>query len=500
MANELQFRSTVVAIKKEVTQNTIVAPTAATNFLPILGDFDVSASFDVITSEEVLNSIGEPKPTLGFENPTAAISLYLKHSGVEGQAPNWAPLLESLLGATSTAAAEYNTIAASTTSLVKVDVGEGASYERGEALLVKDGTNGYAIRNIASITGDDLTLAQNLAFAPAVGVNLGKSLLYKPANTGHPSLTVWDYHSNGGAKQVVGGARVVSMAASIAAGGAIQGNFSLEGVEFYFDPFIISATNKFIDFNDGGVKVASVPVGTYKDPYSLAAAIQTAMDSISSDTIICVYSDVTRMFTIASNGIAFSILWLTGANTANAIHTTIGFSAAADDAAALTYTSDVAVTFTAPFTPTYDSVDINVAKDNQVLLGAAGDISCFRAKTLNINVGHDHTKVDDICATSGRSGSLFTKRTVTIDVVSYLELGQAEEFKKFRANDAVIFTFNFGKKVGGNWLPGTVGNIHMPTATISSFKIGNDGGIVTLEMQLKGYVSGGLDEIYFNWL
>lgn len=500
MANELQFRSTVVAVKKETTQNTIVAPAAATDFIPILADFDVSPSFDVITSEEVVNSIGESKPILGFENPTANVSLYLKHSGTEGQAPNWGVLLESLLGATSTASTEYNTVAASTTSVIKVDTNEGATFERGEALLIKDSTNGYSVRNISSITNDDLTLAQNLSNAPALGVNLGKAILYKPANSGHPPFTLWDYHSNGGAKQVIGGTRAVTLAASIGAGGAIQGTFSLEGIEYYYNPIIITSSNRYIDFNDGGVKAAAVPVKVYKDPYELAAAIQTAMDAQSSDTITCTYSDATRLFTIATNGVTLSLLWNTGTNTANGIHTTIGFSSAANDTGATSYSSDSAITFGASYTPTYDPTDINVAKDNQVLLGSATDVSCFRAKTLNLNITHDHTRVDDICATSGRSGSLFTRRTVTIDIVSYLELGQAEEFKKFRNNDQVAFTFNFGKKSGGNWTPGTVGNIHMPTATISSFKLGNDTGIVTLEMQLKGYVGSAGDEIYINWL
>lgn len=507
MANELQFRSTVVAIEKETVQNTLVAPTGATSFIPILNNFDVSPSFDVIETEEVLNSIGVPKSTLGFENPTAAVSLYLKGSSVEGQAPNWGALLESLLGAKVTAAVEYNTIAASTTSLIKVDVGEGVNFQRGQGILCKDSsmTNGYQVRNVLSVSNDDITISQNLPSAPGVGIDLGKAILYKPADSGHPSLSLWDYHSNGGAKQVISGARAVSMAASVNAGGAIQADFSLEGIEYFFNPITITSANKWLDVKEAGGELnASIAEKTYKDPYDLASAIQDALNGVCVAAITVTYSDSTRKFTIASGGAVFQILWKTGVhgsdNTDTHIGTTLGYLDNADDTAALSYASDSAITFTAPYTPTYDATDMNVAKDNQVILGTASNITCFRSSSININISHDHTKIDDICATSGRSGSLFTKRTVTIDVTSYLELGQAEEFKQFRANDAVAFTYNFGKKSGGNWVPGTVGNIHMPSATISSFKIGNSNGIVTLELQLKGFVTSGLGEIYFNWL
>lgn len=629
MANELNTRSTVVAVTKEVTQNTLVAPSSGADFIPILDNISVEPAFDEIQSTELVNSIGKGKPTKGAENPVATVSVYLKHSGVEGQAPNWGPLLESCLGAKSTAAAEYDTIASSTTTLLKVNTGEGASFERGEAVMVKDSsmTNGYQIRNISSISGDDISLAQALPSAPTSGINLGKAILYKPANSDHPSLSLWDYRANGGALQVVGGGRAVSLSSSIAAGSPIQADFSVEGIEFYFDPFIISSINKWIDFNEGGSELnASIAEKVYKDPYDLASAIETAMNNVATATITCAYDDSTRKFTLTSNGATFqllfktgvhgsdntdthigtiigfadtadltaaltytsstaasfsayyenpamivsatnkfidfneggaeinvtlteatyatpyalaehiqtamnaaataniickynnstkkftfvsdgatfAILWKTGVhgsdNTDTHVGTLLGFSDAADDTAALTYASDTAITISSGTTPTFDSVDMNIAKNNQTLIGGVNDYVCFRASELTFNVSHDHTKIDDICATSGRSGSLFTGRTTIVDVKSYLVQGQAEEFKKFRANDQITFTFNCGQKSGGNWVPGTAVNIHMPTATISSFKLSDSNGLVTLEMTLTGYATASQDEVFINFL
>jgi len=65
MANELNTRSTVVAVTKEVTQNTLVAPSAAADFIPILDNISVEPAFDEIQSTELVNSIGRGKPTKG---------------------------------------------------------------------------------------------------------------------------------------------------------------------------------------------------------------------------------------------------------------------------------------------------------------------------------------------------------------------------------------------------------------------------------------------------
>lgn len=504
MANELQTRNTVVAIKKEVTQNTLVPPSATTDFIPILDDLSVTPAFDTIESAEMQASIGKTKSIKGFENPTANISLYWKGSSVEGQAANWDELLEALLGAKSTATTEYDTVAGSTASILNLGAGEAATFEKGEAVMVKDSslTNGYQIRNILSIDTmlDKLTLSQNLPAAPQIGSNLGKALLYKAANSGHPSLSIWDYRANGGILQVMGGSRPVSLSASITAGDAIQAQFALEGVEYYYDPIIVGATSKYIDFNDGGVKAVSVAEKAYKDPYELAEAIQAAMDAASTDTITCTYDDATQKFTIATNGATLTLLSNTGVNIANAIWTKIGFSVAADHSAALSYPSDTAVSFAASYVPAFDATDINVAKNNQVLIGTATEISCFRASAMTLNIGNTHKKVDDICATSGRSSSLFTGRDVSVDVTFYPTTGQAEEFKRFRNNDEVMFTFNFGRKSGGNWVPGTAWNIHFPTAVISNLEITDEDSLVACNMTLTAFVKDGNPEIYINQL
>ena len=90
----------------------------------------------------------------------------------------------------------------------------------------------------------------------------------------------------------------------------------------------------------GGEENVSVAAKSYKDPYELAAAIQTAMNAATADNITVSYDDVAGKYTIASDGVTLSLLWNTGTNTAETIGAKLGYSVAADDTGATSYEAD----------------------------------------------------------------------------------------------------------------------------------------------------------------
>lgn len=485
----INYRATVVAIKKESSEGTPVLPDGATNFIPIQDDFALTPSFDTLENSELKNSLGPAKPLLGLENPSATFSLYLKNSGTAGTAPNYGPLLESIFGSVDDAGVEHNTVAASTVSVVKVDSGEGATYQKGQLLMIKDPVNGYSIRPVYSISTDDLTLAFNLANAPGTGVNLGEAVMYRPTTSGHPTISLWQYLGNGGAIQGLAGGRVSEASIEFPAGEYINVSYTIAGTKYYFNPIEITSSNKYLDFDDGSEKNAVIAEKVYTDPHELAAALQTAADGLSSDTITVVYNNATGTFTIASDGSSLDLLWNTGTNTANTIGTTLGFLVAADDTGALTYTSDAAVSFAAPYTPTFDSADPLVAKNNLVLLGDATDNVCFAASTVSVSVSNEIAPILSICSESGKSGSVVSSRAATISVTALLEQYDADKFRRFRENDETRFMYAFGEKSGGNWVPGKCGAVYTPTATITSFDLADEEGLVVLTMELAAFVN-----------
>lgn len=497
----LQNRASAFAVVPEVTEGVPVAPSAAGQYLPIQDDIDLVPEFEVLENAELKNSLGKSKSILGSESPTGSSSLYLKHSGVVGQSPEAKELYTAIFGATATVGTEQLTTAASTVSAI--EMASVTDLERGMALLLKHASNNHEIRVVDSIATTTITPSFDMDNAIATGRGTGEGVLYKPADSGHQTVSLWHYVANGGAIQMVSGARPTELGISFEAGQLINSSWSFEGLEYYFNPIEIVAADIYIDFTDDqGTVAAILSADMYKDPIELADAIATAMNAVTSETITCVYSSATGKYTIAtSTSVVFSLLWNTGTNTANTVADKIGFLTAGDDTGALTYTSDNAISFASPQTPAFDDSDPLAAKDNEVFIGDADDNVCFKASTVEFSLGVPKTDIQDVCSVSGKSGSLPTERTVTVSVSTLLEKYEADNFKRFRNNDETKFQYNFGTKSAGNWNAGKSGAIYGPTMTITSFNLTPADGLIQLDMELTSYVnSAGDGEVYLSFV
>lgn len=498
-------RSSVMAVMEESTEGTPVIPSGASDYTALQDGFDVDPAFNVLETTELRSSIGVSKPILGLEQPTGSFAHYIRHSGVEGTAPDFNLFLKAAFGAETAQSTQRTTTTGSTTSVVELAAG-GSDYARGKAILVKDGTNGYSIRPVHSVSSNSLTLGFNLTAAPASGVSLGKYVNYSPVNSGHPSLSIWMYRGNGGAIEMLSGARVTELSVDINAGEIINGSFSLAGVKYHYDPINILSTDTKLDFLDNvTTRVATIAVGLYRDPHELASALQTSMNSLgSANTFTVSYSDIganAGKFTISSTGSTLSLLWNTGANTANTVGDKIGFSTAADDTGALTYTSDNAQSWVSPYSPSYDSADPLVAKDNELLIGDSDDTVALCAQSASINMALTRQEIACVSAVSGVAGSIISQREVTVDVVALMERHDVDKLRRFRSNSDTRLLYNAGEKVGGNWVAGKCVSFYMPSASIPEFKLGDGDGLVTVEFQVKAYVdSSGNGEFYLNFL
>lgn len=498
-------RASVFALKEETTTGTLIAPAGASEFIPLRQDHGQEATLEEIETDELLNDIGASEPTTGKETPSGSHNMYIKASGTEGQAPEAGLLFESCLGGKSVAATEYNTVSGSTTSVINVDSGEGATFEEGEAVLVKDGTNGYSIRNIESISSDALTLNFALDNAPGTGVNLGQAILYKPTATGHPSFSAWLYHANGGAVSAMSGCQASSITIEAPAGQPVTASVSYEGISAFHNPFIIGSSNNKIDFtDDGGTVAATLTSGSYKTPIALATEISTQMTAASvgsgDNTITCTYSSTTGKFTIASDGSTLSLLWNSGANTANTVGGDLGFSVAADDTGATSYVGDSAIDLTAPYTPTYDDQDVIIAKNSELVIGTSTENICRSANNVSITIDRPNTDVDDICAETGVSEKLAESRSATMTATLILQQYEASLFDKFINSTDVSVMFNTGKKdASGNWVGGKCFNFFMQKAKITAHTIGGD-NYITVELSAKGFVTSTKKDCYINFI
>jgi hypothetical protein len=502
-------KANVMAIKKETTPGTLVAPASGTDFLALQPDFELTPNFETLENSEIRASIGMAKKIQGLEKPQGSFSHYLKHSGVEGTAPETSDVLESAFGSTVSNGTQRLTTVSSTVALLKLASG-GSDFARGKAVLIKDPTNGYQIRPVHSVSTNDLTLGFKLAAAPATGLGVGKCVNFSPANSGHPSLSIHSYRGNGHLYEALVGALVGEVTMQAQAGQLINMNFAFQGTKYYFNPITIGATDIKLDFDDGSARVATIAAKIYRDPFELATALQDAMNAAgSSDTFTVTFlgDDAVHAganagkFVIASSGASFSLKWNTGANAANSIGDQIGYSLASDDTSALTYTSDTALSYAAPYTPSLDSSDPLAAKYLEVMLGDDVDYTCFCAQEVNWTLTNTVTDVLCICAESGVDQKKVTAREAKVTVRALLPKHEADKFRRYRANSDTRFAFNFGSRSGGNWVAGQCGNLYLPSATISKFNMIDLETLIGIELELTSYVdSSGNGEVYLNFL
>ena len=315
-------------------------------------------------------------------------------------------------------------------------------------------------------------------------------------------MTLWHFLGNQGAIQMMAGAKVTEGSFTFSAGELINAAYSLEGTGSFFDPIEVTATDTKLDFtDDSGTLVATITAKTYKHPADLASAIAQAMNDASPETYTVLYSNSTGKYTIATSTSAlFSLLWSSGANTANTIGDVIGFDIS-DDTGSLNYDGDSAIDWSSPQNATFDTADPLVAKNNFFMVGDSTDNACFEASSVEITISNEKRDILDVCAESGKSGSIFNQRTATISITAVLEQNDADFFRRMQENDETKFQYNFGEKSGGNWVAGKSGCISSATAVVSSFEAPDDDGLIAANIELTTFVdTNGLGEIFIAFV
>jgi hypothetical protein len=494
-------RASIFAIKKETVLGEYVEPTAGAEFVPLRPGNELSYEPESLENDEVLNDIGTSKSFTGKEVVKGKHAAYLKHSGVEGQEPEVGLLYESIMGSKQITAVEPVTIAASTVSVLKVGAGLGASRRVGEALLIKDGTNGYSIRNIAKIVGDDLTLNFVLGVAPAAGVNMGKAVSYLPVAQGHPTFSTTKYLGNGFAKECSAGNTVTECSITTEANGFGEVEFAFEGTNYLFNPLEVTALNKYLDLtDDDGTIAVSIPEKIYKTPIQLADALESALNSLSTQTYTVKYDNNTGKFIIASSTTALlSLLLNTGVNAANSIGTLLGYTVAADKTGALTYTSDNSLVYTTAVVPSFDVADSIVIKGAELMIGDQSDNLTIHAQSVKLSIKKEVEDVDDISAETGIMEKIPTGRSAEMTVTAVLKKHDAALLDALLKNKGISAMLNAGPKTGGNWIPGKCWNAYLQSCTVSKYTTGGD-SFIQVDMTLKGYVTSTSKDIYLNFV
>lgn len=500
-------KSQVIGFIKEDTDGQLKELSAGTDFVKMRSGASLTGAVETVASDTlVAGSIGASKSYVIKQSPAGSFPMYLKHSGVEGQAPQGSIILESCMGQLITAGTEYSTSGSSSagSAIARASLEMGSNqeeqFQKGQAVLIKDGANNYSIRNVYNVdsTGNQLDLSYNLISAPASGTALGKACFFKPG-TSHPSFSAHHWQSLTGSayKQAVAGCKTSSFGLTFPANNFAEVSAEFGGTKFYFNPIAI-ASNKYLDIVDTGGTIEVVLSEGIYSPIELAAEISSKASAASADTISCVYSNSTGKFTLAG-GATFSLLWNTGDNAANSVGQALGFSVAANDTGSTSYVSDNAISFDTALTPSYDTSDNLIVKNNELFIGGFADNICVKASTASINVSTPKTDVSSICAANGILESVILSREVTFSATILLEKYQVKYVDSLLNNNEVSICFNAGEKLAGNWVPGKCVNVWLPQASITAAPVADQDGYQVFNIEATAFV-GALEDIYINFL
>lgn len=522
-------RTSVMGFIEETSEGELKDLSSGNQFVPLREGFSFDGAVETLDSDElVAGDIGMTKSFVSKEAPTASFPKYYKHSGVEGQAPEHSVLIKSAMGSQVVAGAEYSAAAGSVAgdSSVRASISMGSDQEDnfaiGQALLIKDGTNGYSIRNVHKVdsAGNKLDLNFNLANAPAVGVALGKSISFKGSTT-HPTFSAHRFQATGSDsafKNAMAGCRTTSMGFEFPAIGFAECAFEFAGIKFFYNQVRVSAGNKFIDFTDDvGDRLATLSEGVYRTPHDLAKEVASKMTAASvgsgNDTYTCVYDDITGKFSLKSDGTTFSLKWKTGTKGADNTNThagdILGYADTADDTGATLYVSDNKQSYgpghngadvSAPIVPSYDSSDNLVLKGAQLLIGDKHEISCRKATSASFSISTPKTDVPSLCAENGIDSSAILSREATFSATLLLQPEEVGLFDKFVNNTTTQLMFNAGVKSAGNWAAGKCINLWMANASITAYPIADSDGYQVVNIEAKAFVSGDRSDVYINFI
>jgi hypothetical protein len=147
---------------------------------------------------------------------------------------------------------------------------------------------------------------------------------------------------------------------------------------------IVTGFNDKIDFNRGGVKVATIAAGNYATGALLGAAIVTALTAADGATTwTCTYNAGTKIFTIGGSA-NFILLFATGANIATGTGKDLGF-AVADTANAVSQVAGLASYHSREFIlfdfGSAQAVTLGIAHKHN--LGATGTITLYGKTASN---------------------------------------------------------------------------------------------------------------------
>ncbi len=232
-------RNVKVALEKESTQGTYVAPQTGDSYVRVLADgLELTPSKEQLDRNVLGLGLSKLNPRQGLKSVSGTIPVYMKSGDTAGEAPEYGVLIESLLGISKSSASSTSKTG-HTSSVVEIEDADISKYAVGDIVVIKE-SGSYHISPISEVdtTGSvaNITLAiPSTAGAFSDNVVVESFTTYSCSDNEHPSYSVSKYIEDLVLESAMGVKTTSMSLESFSTGQLATFNFGMEGINYARD-------------------------------------------------------------------------------------------------------------------------------------------------------------------------------------------------------------------------------------------------------------------------
>lgn len=227
--------NTKVAVAKETTAGVYQAP-SDTNFITVLEDgLELNGTKESLERNILGTGLTKAQPRTANREISGNIPCEFKASGIEGDAPEYGPLIESALGSVRTSGNSVITETGHTTTQLNISDADITKFKQGDIVMVKE-AGAFHLSPITIV--DETASAANITLLiPASSsfsdnVEIAKFTSYVAADSGHPTYSVTKFVEDNIKTEGIG-CRTSSMSVEgFSANELASWSFGIQGLDF----------------------------------------------------------------------------------------------------------------------------------------------------------------------------------------------------------------------------------------------------------------------------
>jgi hypothetical protein len=213
------------------TEGVAAAPASSADYVQVLEDgLELSPAKELVERTILTSSIGKVTPRASVKSASGSIPLEWRAAGVEGQAPQYEPLLFSGMGDRRRLANRITTGSSHTTSKIILASAD-TKVSVGDFVVILEAGD-HSAHFVTAVASGDFDYLPSRSTPPSDSVELAKTVTYLSKNTGQLPLTASIFWGDEIRERAIG-ARVASMSLENFTTGQIPNlNFGHEALSF----------------------------------------------------------------------------------------------------------------------------------------------------------------------------------------------------------------------------------------------------------------------------